>query len=205
MLFDMSILGNRIEPIIDTLRMKELLRDTIDKRGKIARMVDSGELIQLRRGLYATRDLDPFAVAASIYGPSYISYETALSYHGAIPEGVFEVTSATMRRPKEFENRLGRFRFRRVPEAVYPIGIERVTDADVPFLIACVTKAICDRIALEPRMRSMRDVHRWAELMRLEPPADLDMSVIDACAERYRRPSVRLLQRTIDRHESIHR
>lgn len=35
--------------------MKDVLRDVRDKRGKIARMIHSGEMIPLRRGLYATR------------------------------------------------------------------------------------------------------------------------------------------------------
>jgi predicted transcriptional regulator of viral defense system len=197
----MNVRIDHLEPIVDSLRMRELLRDTIDKRGKIARMIESGELIQLRRGLYATRDdLDPLALAASIYGPSYISFETALSYHGLIPEEVYEITSATLRRPKEFENRFGRYRFRRVPERVYPIGVERVADSQIPFLIASPTKALCDRIALEPRMRSMRDVHRWAELMRLDPAMELDVAVLAASAEHYRRPAVRLLRRAAEQN-----
>ena len=200
----MTVADGELEPIVDSLRMKELLRDMVDTRGKIARMIESGELIQLRRGLYATRrDLDPLALAGSIYGPSYISFETALSYHGLIPEAVYEVTSATLRRPKEFENRFGRFRFRRIPQRVYPIGVERVVESEIPFLIASATKALCDRIALEARMRSMRDVRRWAQLMRINPDTDLDMTVLAACAERYRRPAVRLLQQTAERYGGI--
>lgn len=200
----MTVADGELEPIVDSLRMKELLRDMVDTRGKIARMIESGELIQLRRGLYATRrDLDPLALAGSIYGPSYISFETALSYHGLIPEAVYEVTSATPRRPKEFENRFGRFRFRRVPQRVYPIGVERVVESEIPFLIASPTKALCDRIALEARMRSMRDVRRWAQLMRIDPDTDLDTTVLAACAERYRRPAVRLLRQAAERYGGI--
>jgi len=76
------------EYIVDTMRMKDILGDLSDKRGKIARMLQNGELLQLRRGLYATRrDINPYCLAASIYGPSYISFETALSFHGLIPQG----------------------------------------------------------------------------------------------------------------------
>ena len=195
----MNIGTEELEPIVDSLRMKALLRSTSDKRGKIARMIHRGDLIQLRRGLYATRrELNPLALAASIYGPSYVSFETALSYHGLIPEAVFEIISATVKRPKEFENQSGRFRFRRVPQQVYPIGVERVVETEIPFLIASPTKALCDRIALEPRMRSMRDVRRWAQLMRLDPAVDLDTEVLDACAELYRRPAVRLQRRLVE-------
>ena len=78
----------------------------------------------------------------------YVSFETALAYHGLIPEAVFETTFATLKRPIEFENAFGRYRFRMVPAEIYRLGIERVTDSDVPFLIASPTKALRDRIAL---------------------------------------------------------
>jgi predicted transcriptional regulator of viral defense system len=202
----MNIRVDALEPIVDSLRMKELVAGVSDRRGKIARMIHAGELIRLRRGLYATRhDLDPLCLAGSIYGPSYVSFETALSYHGLIPEAVFEITSATLRRPIEFENAFGRYRFRTVPAKVYPLGIERVTDSDVPFLIASPTKALCDRIALEPQMRSIRDVRRWAELMRLDPQIAVDHAVLRACAEGYGRPAVRLLHRAVEQSGGLAR
>jgi hypothetical protein len=193
-----------LNPVVDALQVKELLGNTSDKRGKIARMIRSGDLLQLRRGLYATRrDLNPLCLAAGMYGPSYISYETALSYYGLIPEAVYEITSATLKRPAEFQNIFGRFRYRRVPESVYPVGIERVTESGLPFLIASPTKAVCDRIALEPRIRSMSDVKRWAELMRLDEAIEIDLAVLDACAENYQRPAVRFLQRTVEKYGRI--
>ncbi len=192
------------EPIVDTLRMKQWLGDIGDKRGKIARMIHTGQLLQLRRGLYATRrDINPYCLAASIYGPSYISFETALSYHGLIPDAVYEITSATLKRSREFENDFGRYRYRAIPRKVYPLGIERSTEASIPFLIASPTKALCDRIALEPGMRSMSDVRQWAELMRLNDEHRFDPAVLNACAENYRRPAVRLLGRTIEKYGGL--
>jgi predicted transcriptional regulator of viral defense system len=190
--------------IVDTLRLKAHLGDVSDKRGKIARMINACELIQLRRGLYATRnDIDPFCLAASIYGPSYISFETALSFYGLIPEAVTEISSATLKRPKEFENAFGRYRYRSVPRGVYAFGIERIADSSVPFLIASPTKALCDRIALEPRMRSMSDVRKWVTLMRLDSEVELDPAVLEDCAESYRRPAVRFLRRTVERYGGL--
>ena len=193
-----------LDPIVDSLRMKELLGDIRDKRGKIARMIHSGDLIQLRRGLYATqRDINPYCLAASIYGPSYISFETALSFHGLIPEAVYEITSATLKRPKEFENGFGRYRYHAIPRNVYAVGIERITESGIPFLIASSTKALCDRIALEPRMRSMSDVRQWAKLMRLNADMELDPAILEACAESYGRPAVRVLRRTFETYGGI--
>ncbi len=200
----MTIKMDSLEPIVDSLRMKELLGGLGDKRGKIARMIHSGELVQLRRGLYATRrDLNPYCLAATIYGPSYISFETALSFYGLIPEAVYEITSATLRRPKEFVNPFGRFRYHAIPKTVYPVGIEQRIESGIPFAIASPTKALCDRIALEPRMRSLSDVRRWAGLMRLDEELEFDLSVLDACAANYQRPAVRLLQRTVEKYGGI--
>ncbi|NCC61617.1 MAG: hypothetical protein EOM12_11890 [Verrucomicrobiae bacterium] len=195
---------DNLAPIVDALQMKALLHNTSDKRGKITRMIHSGALFPLRRGLYATRrDLNPLCLAASMYGPSYISFETALSFYSLIPEAVYEVTSATLKRPVEFHNIFGRFHYRRIPERAYSIGIERVTESGLPFLIASPTKAVCDRIALESRMRSMSDVMRWAKSMRLDASTELDAATLDACAQTYHRPAVRFLQRTIEKYGKI--
>ena len=123
--------------LLDRGSMRHFLEGVTDQRGKIARMLSSGELISLRRGLYVSkRTLDPHCLAGPIYGPSYISFETALSWHGMIPEGVMEIASATLNRVAIFENEFGRFRYQPIPKDVYPIGILRITSSNLPFLIA---------------------------------------------------------------------
>ena len=198
-----NILSN-IGPIVDSLLVKDHLRNISDKRGKISRMIHTGELLQLRRGLYATQsDINPYCLAASIYGPSYISFETALSFYGLIPEAVHEIISATLKRPKEFENSFGRYRYHKLSKKVYSTGIERITEGGIPFLMASPTKALCDRIALEPGMRSISDVRQWAALMRLNEELEINSEILDTCAENYKRPAVRFLQRAIDKYGGI--
>ncbi|MCH7227220.1 hypothetical protein [Haloferula sp. A504] len=193
------------EPILGTGSMRHVLAGVADQRGKIARLLETGELISLRRGLYATRrNLDPLCLAGSIYGPSYISFETALSWHGMIPEGVAEVVSATIKRAASFENDFGRFGYQPIPKAVYPVGILRVTDSDLPFLIASPTKALIDRIAREPGFRSMADVARWWDGMRVELPSGLDRAQLAECADAYGRPSVRWLLRFAEKNRLLH-
>jgi hypothetical protein len=192
------------EPIMDSGSMRHVLSGIADQRGKIARLLETGELISLRRGLYASRrDLDPHCLAGPIYGPSYISFETALSWHGIIPEGVTEIVSATIKRAASFENEFGRFRYQPVPKAVYPVGIVRVTDSDLPFLIASPTKAIADRIAREPGFRSMAEVARWMEAMRIELPSALDRGQLAECAASYGRPAVRWLLRYAEKNDLL--
>lgn len=187
--------------ILNSVQMRAALGGMADQRGKIARMLEAGELISLRRGLYASRrDLDPHCLAGSIYGPSYISFETALAWHGMIPEGVTEILSATPKRAASFENDFGRFRYLSVPMAVYPVGILRITDSDLPFLIASRTKALVDRIAREPNFRSMADVARWMKGMRIDLGAGLDLEELSESAVSYGRPAVRWLLRYAEKN-----
>jgi hypothetical protein len=192
------------DAILDTTRMRDVLADLADWKGKIARMLITGDLVSLRRGLYArSRDLDPRCLAGPIYGPSYLSFETALAWHGIIPEGISEILSATPKRPAAFVNDFGRFRYLTIPTTVYPVGIMRVTESDLPFLIASPTKALVDRIAREPGFRSMADVARWLEGMRAEIHGGLDRSELMRCAEDYGRPAVRWLLRFAEKNKLI--
>lgn len=176
--------------------LKDALKAYGNPRMKISRMLAAGELIPLRRGLYLRdRSVNPLALAAAIYGPSYVSFESALAWHGLIPERVETILCATLKRPAEFETPVGRYRYRHVPARVFSIGIERVEDASLPWLLASPTKALCDTIAQVSSIRSVRDVRAWIEDMRIENLPPLDDEQLTACAESYGRPSVRHLAR----------
>ena len=163
---------------------------------KISRMLASGELIPLRRGLYLRdRSANPINLASSIYGPSYVSFETALAWHGLVPERVVEIRCATLKRPAHFNTPVGRYRYLHVPTRVYSIGIERMDDAVLPWLLASPTKALCDTIARVAAVRSQQDVRAWLTSMRINELPVLDADQLSACAERYGRPSVRHLAR----------
>lgn len=75
----------------------------------VNRALKKGILVRLRRGVYLIgkpfRKIRPsnFQIAHSIYGPSYISFESALFYHQWIPEAVYMTTCATAKRAREFD------------------------------------------------------------------------------------------------------
>jgi hypothetical protein len=98
-----------------------------------------------------------------------------------------------VKRAAAFENAFGRFRYLAVPKAVYPIGVSRITESDLPFLIASPTKALVDRIAREPGFRSMADVGRWMAGMRIDFEGRLNRDELTECAGNYGRPAVRWL------------
>ena len=64
-----------------------------------------GFILQLKRGFYVFPDALPpdVYVANKLYTPSYISLEFALSYHGVIPQAVYEITSVTTKTTRDFE------------------------------------------------------------------------------------------------------
>ena len=98
----------------------------------LKRALKSGEAIRIHRGFYCLaskylrRKPDPLGLAQRIYGPSYLSLETALSYHGWIPEAVYAITSASMDRSREFETPLGHFSFTRIPQKIFYSEVTRI-------------------------------------------------------------------------------
>lgn len=74
---------------------------TASRHNLISRAIASGAITKIRRGLYALHrryqryGVSLYELAPQIYGPSYLSFESALSYHGLIPEAVYTTCSAT--------------------------------------------------------------------------------------------------------------
>lgn len=135
-----------------------LLSDYQAPNFKIHRWLDEGQLISLKRGLYAvpsqTSTLSLPLIANHLYGPSYVSMEFMLSYYGIIPERVAQITSVTTRRGKQFSNTLGRFSFQHLPPNYYALDIKRIIAAPrVAFMAASLEKAVCDWLVLTPNLK----------------------------------------------------
>ncbi len=139
--------------------------------GLIKRAIARGELIHLRRGLYAfskkylPHALNAFEVAQKIYSPSYVSLESALSFHGWIPEGVPTITSVSARRSKEFTTPLGVFSYSRMPSFNF-IGVERIVEDTAVFFMATPTKALIDFVYVYKK--NWRGVRPLIESLRIE-------------------------------------
>lgn len=121
---------------------------------KIYHLAKAGIIQPVKKGLYvagpalgAERRPEPFLLANHILGPSYVSAETALSYHGLIPERVYEITSMTTQAPRTFNTPLGTFSYTRLPLPYYAFGIrsEKLGE-DQYAMVATSEKALCDKI-----------------------------------------------------------
>jgi len=165
----------------------------------LKRAMAAGEVVRIHRGLYclATKYLrqkiDPLVLAQRIYGPSYISLETALSYHGWIPEAVYAVTSTALDRSREFDTPMGRFSFTRIPQKTFYAEVKRVEKEDGDsFLLASPLKALadyvyahrCDWNSARPVVESLRiDESSLAAVN----PASFDRLLANYTARRVRR------------------
>lgn len=121
-------------------------------RDKVTALFRQGVIVRVKKGLYIYGDdyrKRPFSrelLANLIYGPSYVSLDYALAYHGLIPERVSAVTSVTPKRGKRFETPVGMFVYRRAPQGSFYLGMDRVEQKDFSFLIATPERALADKL-----------------------------------------------------------
>jgi len=152
-----------------------LFPESEDKRyGLVKRAIARGELIHIRRGLYCLapkyqkKSINLYALAQHIYGPSYVSLESALSWHSWIPEVAYTLTSVSSGKSKEFKTPLGAFSYNRVPQKVFYNGIERLTDdAGDVFLMATPMKALADYVYVQ--QKGWAGLKPASESLRIEP------------------------------------
>ena len=179
-------------------------------RNKLRNLCLGGDVVRVRKGLYVAPAIpgrpptvDPLVLAPLIYGPSYVSLETALSWYGLIPERVDEITSVTCKRAKLFRTPLGRFSYLPVNEVAfsYGVGLQR-TDGGSYFL-AEPEKALCDRIARVREVRAQREIPALLEddlRVDLDAVVRMRVSAVRQVATRYRRQSVGAFLRWLERH-----
>lgn len=130
------------------------LGGTADSRqALLKRAVKDGQIMRIRRGLYCLSTslnkltINPLVAAQYIYGPSYLSFETALSYHQWIPEAVYSYANVCNKKSKEFDTPIGLFSYKRVPQNILYSGVDRIVlDNKTTFLIASPLKAMCDYV-----------------------------------------------------------
>lgn len=144
---------------VDYAVLESFLTDYSSPRHKIASLEKQGQIVRLKRGVYVLSPevsgslLQRELIANHIYGPSYVSMESALRYYGLIPESVFAVKSMTTKRSRSFENTIARFDYIFCEHNYYSIGINLIENKKCSFLMASPEKALCDLIAYTPKLR----------------------------------------------------
>lgn len=177
---------------IDFSILKSLYPNHSSIHNKISDLEKSGKLIRLKKGLYVVSPTESATllsiplIANHIYGPSYISNKTALSYYGLIPERVYATQSATTKHTRKFTNSLGIFEYTQCSKDYFAVGITQASQDTMQFLIATPEKALCDLILFSPglMLRFKKDVQTYLEQdLRFDMPAfyKMDVQILKQC------------------------
>ena len=151
-------LRNRIgREEFDYQTLLDALSNYASPRDCITRLLRSGTIIRIKKGLYIFGDeerREPYSrelLANLMYGPSFISLESALAFFGLIPERVEAMLSVTTGRSREFDTPVGRFVYRSTRIESFSIGVSRIEEGHTSFLIASPERALADTIRSDRR------------------------------------------------------
>jgi hypothetical protein len=147
------------DQVLSDVQLSRLISGSNQRRYNLVnRAMKAGELIRLRRGLYLLPDkyrsqpCHPYALAQRLVPGSYVSLETALAYHGWIPEAVYTTASVVpTRKAKDFNYEpLGRFTFHplKIQAGNFLELVERVELGKQIALIASPGRALLDLVCL---------------------------------------------------------
>ena len=145
--------------IVDERQLAELVGGSPARRyGLVNRALKEGALVRVKRGTYVlgtpyrADPVHPFAVAQSLLPGSYVSFETALSYHGWIPERVFTTASVSPgRKTLDYATEaFGSFAFHPLAIHDYRLltSVDRVALGKLTALVAQPLRALLDLVAL---------------------------------------------------------
>ena len=179
--------------------IKDELNNYANKNTKLTREVSKGNLIKIINGLYENNPNTPgYLLASSIYGPSYISFEYALSYYGLIPERVNVITCATLnkKKKKQYNTFFGTFTYRDVPTLAYPEEIILKNEDNYSYQIATKEKALCDKLYTLKPLKNYRklEIMLFNDLrIDKEEFSKLNTSKIEKLSKLYHATNVNLL------------
>ena len=170
---------------------------------KISNLIRNGDLIRLKKGFYSfskpyqSKPIDLISVANSLYTPSYVSFDYALSFYGMIPERVNEITSATSKNEKLFDTQIGRFSYKKVSMEAYSLGLDWIyDDIEGGRFIATAEKALCDKIKYDRGIgtltqSSMKEYLKYD--LRIDITKPLNYELIEIIAKAYKSRNLKTL------------
>lgn len=174
------------EPIFHSSVLMSGSVDSVDARRQLCRWVRSGNLIQVRKGLYALNERyrkttpHPFLVANRMKRASYVSLQSALEYYGLIPEYVPKVTSVTTGRPETVSTSLGEYIFKHIKTDWFS-GYRQIDVGDgQSAFVASPEKALLDLLYLTPGS----DERNFLRELRLQNMEGIDIDLLGELAER---------------------
>ena len=140
-------------PEFDYQALLACLKSYSQPRRKINQLLKSGDIVRVKKGIYVfgpalqKSPASTLKLANLVYGPSYVSYETALAFYGLIPESVPCVISSTPIRKKIFETPMGAFLYEKISFAQFE-GQFQILDHGMSgtILVATREKALVEKM-----------------------------------------------------------
>jgi hypothetical protein len=204
--------------VIRDIDLTNLFDGTPARRyGLVNKALKAKELVQLRRGFYvATPRHQPpkfsqYYLANHMEPHSFVTAESALSFHGWIPERVTETLSlAPFGRNKQFDTPYGRFIYRTmpIPPAQFLMGVSHIETEANAFWIATPLRALIDYIQWHKLDKV--DLDFLQHSLRIEPEQlySIKLADIEQVRDVYKAPRIKrflkILQREITHASSHH-
>ena len=185
---------------------KNILNNYSNKNTKLSREIRDKKLFRITNGLYETDPNTPgYLLASSIYGPSYISFEYALSYYGLIPERVTTIACATFdkKKKKEYNTDFGIFTYRDIPNSAYPEEILLKEENNYSYQIATPEKALCDKLyTLSPLVSYSKLENMLFNDLRIDVElfSKLNVKKVSVLSKLYHSTNVKLLAKYMRRN-----
>jgi predicted transcriptional regulator of viral defense system len=170
-------------------------------RVQLSRWAGNNRLIRIHTGWYTLAEpfrkvrIDTHVIACTIKQGSYVSLQSALAYHGMIPEYVPETTCITTGRPTVIETPFGRIRYRHMKRDGF-FGYRQIESGVQLSFVARPEKALLDLLYLTPGSESAPFLR---ELL-LQQTEKLDIDTMRSMASRLEAPR---LTRTTDLLQEI--
>lgn len=98
-----------------------------------------------------------YRISNSLYKPSYISMESALSFYQLIPEGVYIQKAVSTRKTKSLSTPIGNFHYHAIKPKLY-FGYSILHDQEYPILMAEAEKAILDYLYFTASVKKREDI-----------------------------------------------
>jgi predicted transcriptional regulator of viral defense system len=184
----------RLGPVVATGEAAAALRMSVSSASRLlAGLAQEGHAVRLRNGLWSVgaQAPDPFTLAPELTRPhpSYVSFESALAYHGMIDQLPRDVTVASLDRARRIATSVGTLAIHHLPPALFG-GWQETPRGRV----AGPEKALFDIAYVGAAHRG-----RARHVPELELPAGFEVRALDEWAGRIESARIRTLtQRAIE-------
>jgi len=145
--------------VFDYTQLMHVLAEYSKPRDAVSSLLRKEQIIRVRKGLYVFGDLwqrQPISremLANLVYGPSILSIDYALAWHGLIPEYVDVLTSISSGRSRHFNTPLGWFSYTHLSQERFSFGATIQKSNTGNWLITEPIKALADKVWTDKRFQ----------------------------------------------------